>query len=213
MVGTNACRERRPRRSATRNILICFGCGGGKIYLIDKSNFKVAERRGHRSLQWVIGNRAIVLNGPPNRNLNVFPNLFPVDRSQTKPTRGRATSPRVGKLNPIRLYRNASTTYHPDSRAEPARYPTAKTRFPSRPILQTISPACLRVAFGRTKDNMRCKYLKFRPCGGSCTRQIAWSRKPSYPRAEHPFQGRRCAPSLHSRTDQKPQSCTFLPLK
>ena len=39
---------------------------------IDKGNFQVAERRGRRSLQWVIGNRGIVPNRPPNPNLNLI---------------------------------------------------------------------------------------------------------------------------------------------
>ena len=54
-----------------RTYLYVSGVEAEKIYLtMDKSNFQVAERRGRRSLQWVIGNRAIVSNRPLNPNLN-----------------------------------------------------------------------------------------------------------------------------------------------
>ena len=44
-----------------------LGVEAKNIYLTkDKGNFQVAERRGRRSLQWVIGSRAIVPDRPTN---------------------------------------------------------------------------------------------------------------------------------------------------
>ena len=56
-----------------RTYLYVSGVEAEKIYLtMDKSNFQVAERRGRRSLQWVIGSRAIVPDRPTNPNLNKY---------------------------------------------------------------------------------------------------------------------------------------------